>query len=376
MTVPEADRRAGMLCYSTGSAGCGGRLRSAPGDFAVQEVLEPAALDSAGPSGGYPLYALYKAGIDTGGALRQVRKKTGLKLEPMGLKDSAASARQYLYSVSRARGPPSASGGRWRLRRLGYTQRALSKRHMAGNRFAVRVSGGGDVPPLEGPVANFYGHQRFGAPPSTHLVGEALVRGDPGGAVRRLLGGESDPAAVGDLPPRASAERAVLSSLARDPDPVRALRRIPAWLRRFYVNAYQSYLFNLALSHALRAGESLEPSEGDVCYGPGGNLAKYGGQRGCRLAVPVAGHSYYAKTRFHRYVSEAASSQGVRMSDFRVAALPESAAEGGFRQARISVRGFGSSGQWAWFELSRGSYATVLMRELVKPDDPALAGFA
>ena len=375
--VPPADRAVGMLCYSTQNPGCGGALRSAPGDFAVQEVLQPGALDGVGPSGPYPLYALYKAGTDTNGALRQVRKKTGMRLLAMGLKDSDAYTRQYLYSVSRARGPPRASGRRWRLRRLGFTQRPLSKRHMSGNRFVVRVEGAGKMPD-PGPVANFYGYQRFGLPsPVTHLVGRALVRGDLDGAVRALLGADaSDPErALRELPPGAGPERAVLCALARGSDPVGALRQLPVSLRRLYVNAYQSYLFNLSLSAALEAGERLGPSEGDVCYGPEGDLGRYSGQKHQRLAIPVAGHSYYAKTRFHRYVSEAASSEGARMPDFRVRALPESGAEGGFRQALISVRGFGAGGQWAWFELSRGSYATVLLRELIKPRDPALAGF-
>ena len=370
--VPPADRAAGMLCYSTPNPGCGGTLRSAPGDFTVREVLRPGALDGLRPSGPYPLYALYKTGLDTNGALRQVRQKTGLRLLALGLKDSAASTRQYLYSVSRARGPPSASGARWRLRRLGFTQRPLSKRHMYGNAFAVRVEGAGKMPD-PGPIANFYGYQRFGLPsPSTHLVGRALVRGDLDGAVRAVTGAGADPR---DLPPGAGPERAVLSALARGSDPAAALGNLPVSLRRLYVNAYQSYLFNLSLSAALEAGEPLGPADGDVCYGPGGDLARYSGQKNQRLALPVAGHSYYAKTRFHRYVSEAVSSEGARMSDFRVRALPEAAAEGGFRQALASVRGFGSGGQWAWFELSRGSYATVLLRELVKPRDPALAGF-
>lgn len=381
MTPPPADRAVGMLCYSTPQPGCGGSLRSGPDDFRVEEVLSPAALESVKESGPYPVYLLSKRGIDTNGALEEVRRKTGLRLLAMGLKDSAASTRQYLYSTARARGPASAEGAKWSVERLGYTAKALSKRHMSGNRFWIRVDGAGDVSGFDArlPVANFYGYQRFGLPrPVTHLVGKALVSGDPAGAVREMLGADpADPRGMLDgLRPGARLERAVLESLARDADPVRALRALPVSLRRLYVNAYQSYLFNLSVSAALEAGEPLEPSPGDVCYGPGGDLCRSSGQRGLRLAVPVAGHSYYAKTRFHEYVAAAARSQGARMRDFLAPSLQEAAAEGGFRQALVSVSGFEARDGRVSFELSRGSYATVLLRELVKPENPASAGFA
>lgn len=381
MRVPPADEAVGMLCYSTDGPGGGGRLRSGPDDFEVDEMLAPGVLESACEPAGYPLYLLSKKGMDTNRALEAVRRMTGMRLLAMGLKDAHASTRQYLYSTSRAGGPAAAGGPGWQVRKIGCTKRPLSKRHMAGNRFTIRVEGGGGNGWFDTgmPVANFYGYQRFGLPrPVTHLVGRALVAGDPAGAVRAMLGpGAHDPPAMlASLRPGARLERLVLESLAGDGDPVRALRALPVWLRRLYVNAYQSYIFNLAMSAALDAGESMAPSEGDVCYGPGGDLCRSSGQRGLRLAVPVAGHSYYAKTRFHRHVAGAAAREGVRMRDFTVPKLQESAAEGGFRQALVSVSGFEEDGGRFSFALSRGSYATVLLREIIKPADPASAGFA
>ena len=379
--VPQADEAVGMLCYSTAWPGCGGSLRSGPDDFKVEEVLAPDVLESVGESGPYPLYLLSKKNIDTNRALEAVRKKTGLRLLAMGLKDASASTQQYLYCTSRARGPAYLEGGRWSLRRLGYTQRALSKRHMTGNRFHLRVTGADDMSGFDAslPVANFYGYQRFGLPqPITHLIGKSLVAGDPADAVRLLLGSDpTDPSNIlSSLRPGARIEKTVLESLVRDGDPVKALRSLPVSLRRLYVNAYQSYLFNMSVSAALEAGEDLGPLEGDVCYGPDGDLCRNSGQRGLRLAIPVSGHSYYAKTRFHQYVKRVAADEKIRMLDFRVPSLQEAGAEGGFRQALISVSGFEVSGDWASFQLSRGSYATVLMREVLKPADPASSGFA
>ena len=49
--------------------------------------------------------------------------------------------------------------------------------------------------------------------------------------------------------------------------------------------------------------------------------------------------------------------------------------EGGFRQAAIKCQSFSVTEPFVSFTLSRGSYATILLREMMKPSDPIAAGF-
>ncbi len=411
--VPAEDRNVGMRAYSTPGRGAGGRLRAGPGDFEVREVLREGAAAAIREGGGrYAVYLLRKRGVDTAHALSEVRAATGMRLKALGLKDADASTVQYACATGR-RAPtrPLFEAPGVRLERIGFAARPLSARDMLGNAFRIAVSGCRAREAASfahfGRVLNFFGHRRFGSSrPVTHLVGRALVRGDFAGAVglmlsfappgegperRRLRGMMADPArraaALAALPRGMDLERTVLSGLVRHGDPRAAFAALPVAARRFYVQAYQSFLFNEALSSYWESeGASpglLEPRDGDVCFGADGGLGRPGPAASAARhvpAVPTAGYAYYPKTRFDGAVSAALSREGVRHADFAVGGMPEIGAEGGFRAMRVRCSGAaveeggGGSACTARFTLGRGSFATVVMREIMKPGSPLSCG--
>jgi tRNA pseudouridine13 synthase len=55
--------------------------------------------------------------------------------------------------------------------------------------------------------------------------------------------------------------------------------------------------------------------------------------------------------------------------------MQEASSEGGFRQAAIHCSDYSAHDNVVEFSLSRGSFATILLREIMKPQDPMLAGF-
>ena len=55
--------------------------------------------------------------------------------------------------------------------------------------------------------------------------------------------------------------------------------------------------------------------------------------------------------------------------------MQEVSSEGGFRQAAIHCYDYSSCDDVVEFSLSRGSFATILLREIMKPQDPMIAGF-
>ena len=397
--VPGIDSEVGLLRYSTRFPGCGGRIRESRGDFEVAEILSPQAESSISETGGYPVYLLTKSGIDTAHALSGLLKKTGLRLRSLGLKDANATTTQYVYSAAKTRGVEGFETGRYSLKRLGYTERPLSKRQMIGNRFSVRVSGASPAISEFGEdqrILNFYGYQRFGsARPVTHLIGRSLVQGRYREAVDYILSFTSEhdseentllrrelacpsnlEKTYGRIPPQMDIERRVVSALIRHGDALSAIRALPVDLRRFYVNAYQSYLFNLTLCSALDYGEDLyAPGDGDVCYDGAGVLGRYSGDPGQRLAIPMVGYSYYKKTRFHFHIARILGEQGISPRDFYMKGMQEASGEGGFRGAAIRVDGFAVRGDRVSFTLSRGSFATMVLREMIKPRDPLSSGF-
>lgn len=397
--IPGIDAEVGIKAYSTGFAGTGGCIRCERGDFVVSEVISEKAKSSIGLDDNYAVYRLSKDGIDTNHALADIFRKNGLRLRALGLKDASAQTEQFVCAAKKGPGVHEVKSGRYSLVRLGYTARPLSKGMMVGNRFRITVRGGnGKMGGFSehSRILNFYGYQRFGSGrPVTHLIGRAMVQGDFGKAVSLLLSFSSprdtgrnaeiraelaDPAnyprLAGRLPRGMDIEAAVLGGMVKHGDAKGALRAAPLQMRRFYVQAYQSYIFNLVLSGAFQAGEDLFAArDGDVCFDGAGVIGKYAGDKAQRLAVPLVGHSYYKKTRFGAYIAGVLEQEEVSPADFFIKEMQEAGGEGGFRQAAASCTGFAVSGSTASFTLSRGSFATILMREIIKPKDPIAAGF-
>ena len=94
-------------------------------------------------------------------------------------------------------------------------------------------------------------------------------------------------------------ERNLLKQLSQDNDSKNAIRSIPLAMRRFYIHAYQSFLFNKTLSLAFEYEEELSsPMENDVCFDKNAEIRKFENDPKQKLAIPLVGHSYYKKSRF------------------------------------------------------------------------------
>jgi tRNA pseudouridine13 synthase len=159
-------------------------------------------------------------------------------------------------------------------------------------------------------------------------------------------------------------------------DPKKSIHALPISMRRFFIQAYQSFLFNKTLSMALIDGEDLlSPQNGDVCYDKNGIVGKFSNDVGQTLSIPLVGYSYYKKTRFHYQISKILEFEEILPRDFFVKEMQELSNEGGFRNSSIKCDDVNVTNNTVSFTLSRGSYATIVMREIMKPNDPIVAGF-
>ena len=220
----------GALRLTAALPGTGGRIRATPDDFDVEEVPAYA------PSGqGEHLFLLVeKVGLDTPEAASRVASALGLHLAHVswaGLKDRVARSRQWLCVPARAESALGALAPTPELRLLSHARHGNKLRvgHLRGNRFRIRIvdaerpevaAGVMERLVAEG-LPNAFGEQRFGRG-DTALRGSALVRGER-------------------LPQRPS-----------------------AFERKLYVSAYQALLFNRMLEHRLRAGTLRRALQGDL----------------------------------------------------------------------------------------------------------------
>ena len=181
---------------------------------------------------------------------------------------------------------------------------------------------------------------------------------------------------VKDIPSKMDLEKIVVNEMIKHNDTIKALRALPIFIRRFFIQAYQSLIFNKTLSLAFNEGENLfSPQKEDVCFDKNGILGKFSDDLAQRLTIPLVGYGYYKKTRFDNYISKILKAEDVQPKDFFLKEMQELSNEGGFRNSSINCQDFSISGTIVEFTLSRGSYATILMREIMKPLDPIIAGF-
>jgi len=397
--IPKIDSDIGILHYTTKFAGVGGRIRQKFEDFAVSEVLSERALASLSGDDGFAVYRLTKSGIDTNHALDRISQKFGARLKALGLKDSSAVTEQYVCSMARGRTVPKYSDEKISLEKIGFSKKPLSAKDMRGNRFRITITEpNSDVSQFaeHDRVLNFYGYQRFGSKrPVTHLVGRALLKRQFADAVNLFLSFASeydsddntklrhmmaDPSryseALQSIPKQMDLERILMREMLEHSDPQKAISKLPLSIRRLLVDAYQSYLFNLALSASYGYGEELfAPQQGDVCYNKSGTVGKYEMDPDQHLAVPLVGYSYYKKTRFDFHISKVLEQEEISPKDFYFKEMQELSTEGGFRTSSLVCDDYAAKDNVVSFTLQRGSFATILMREIMKTERPLEAGF-
>jgi len=340
-----------------------------------------------------------------------------------GLKDAAAITSQII-SVRNARWDDVKSlklGDKIRIIHHYIMDVPFTTRHIWGNEFTVTIRGARTERLAEclrevgEGLPAYYGYQRFGLRrPNSHLVGRYIIMGMLEDAImelvahpypmeppivrraRELAQSGRFAEALEALPrsPRYVPERLVLRSLVEYPgDYVRALRRLPRELLLLYIEAYQSYLFNRFLSERIRRGLSLTkalPGDRVVILDEHGlptrNLIHVsesmvegineGISRG-RFAVVGTLPGYSMRTlpgvqgEIEEYIMK---SEGVEPRQFRVDAIPWLKIRGGFRVLSVKpvIKSVESSEDHVVlnFRLPRGNYATVLLREIMKPLHP------
>ena len=397
--IPQIDKEIGISVYTTKSTPISGKIKKNENDFLVREVLSEKAIDSFDNLDGHAVYLLKKSGIDTNHALIDIEKRYGLILKSLGLKDANAKTEQYVYTYKKINSLEEYNGKKYSAQRLGFVKKPISKKDMLGNYFEIRISDLNDpLPSFLGTenILNFFGYQRFGSKrPITHLVGKSIVKGDYEEALEYLLSfsskydseknneirkliseRKSESEVIELLPFSMDIERNLLKQLSSDSDPKNAIRSIPLALRRFYIQAYQSFLFNKTLSLAHEFEEELSlPTTDDVCFDKNSILGKFENDPKQKLAIPLVGHSYYKKSRFDYYIKKILDEELLTPKDFFIKDFQELSVEGGFRNASINYLNFKIDENTIKFQLSRGSYATILLREILKPSNPLDSGF-
>ena len=394
MIIPKIDQIIGINTYSTSSIGCGGSIRNNINDFIVTEILSNTLFQNITNNGKYTIYTLKKMNIDTNHVLNHIKKKHKIKMKAFGLKDSRAITKQYVYTETRNT-PKIIIDKKYILNKIGHTNK-ISKQDMIGNIFNITIKKINNIIKFNKneKILNFFGYQRFGADrPVTHLVGKYILQKKFTDAINIFLTLKStkylknnkireelaDSSKYTDIikkiPIEMDLEKILIYELIKSNNPIKAIRALPISIRRFFIQAYQSYIFNKTLSMAFNNDEKLfVPCDNDICFDHMNLLTKFS-HITQKLAIPLIGYGYYKKTRFDTYIKQILKEEDIRTKDFFIKELQEISNDGGFRETAITYTNFFIFNDTVKFMLQRGGFATIILREIMKPKDPINVGF-
>lgn len=386
--------------------GTGGTIKETVEEFVVEEI--PLYL----PCGeGEHVYALIeKRGVTTLDAIRRLARALKISERDVGyagMKDARGVTRQTV-SLPRVKPEEVLSLELPGIRVLSAERHRnkLKLGHLAGNHFRVRVRGvvpdaleraGAILAVLaRRGVPNWFGEQRYGAQGNSHLIGRAMLAGDWHAAVDLLMGdparvtGEAWSAAIeayrrGELeeslrllPGHCRTERDVLQRLVKRPDAFeRAFHAIQPRLQKLYLSACQSALFDRVVEARLESLDRVQAGDlawkhdngasflvtDAVAEAPRADrfeISPTGPLFGCRMTMPEGEPGRLERSLLAGEGLEPASFDlpgGLRM-------------EGERRPLRVPLGDpracADADGLVLEFTLPRGSYATAVLREIVK----------
>lgn len=386
--------------------GTGGWIKEVPEDFIVDEI--PLYLPS--DQGDHTYFLVEKKGIPTFEATRLIAKALNVRDKDIGyagLKDARAITSQMM-SVEHIPCEQVMAldipGIQIHWARLHTNKLRIG--HLLGNRFQIRIRGHkqGSVQQARDALRvlqerggpNYFGPQRFGVKGDSHLIGKAILQSEWEDAICRYLGtphpvespqlqeargcfDAGDWQQAKDLyPPAFHNEQQVLSVLMSSRGSYeRAYHAIPIRLRRLFLSAYQSFLFNLILSERLPLFDKMFTGDLAIKHD---NRAVFlvkdpetEQRRADRFEISPSGPLFGYKLKMpegmpRQYEEEVISKEGVHLSDFR--SVDGSKAKGARRSLRFEVAEANvvedDEGLVVSFMLPKGSYASVVIQEITK----------
>ncbi|MCA9243216.1 MAG: tRNA pseudouridine(13) synthase TruD [Phycisphaerales bacterium] len=389
-----------------------GTIKADYTDFIVEEI----PLYPASGSGTHTYFLLEKTGLSTMNALGDIARALNVKRRDIGyagLKDARAVTRQWMsVEHMNPRDVQKLDIPRMRVLKVEKHSNKLKLGHLSGNRFTIRVR---DTHPerlaqlqdalrklAQLGVPNYFGQQRFGGRGDTWAVGRAIAVGEMQAALDLILG-RPGPYDHGEIlrgrqlyeagryqdalrrwPGMFRNERRALKALAQSRGSVkRGFYAIDLQLRRFYISAYQSHLFNQVVARRMPHGLD-KLMGGDLAFRHAGHAvflvddAAVEQPRADAFEISPTGPLFGYRMTQPTGEPAAMEAAALAAEDLRPDAFENghSRVQGSRRPMRFPLEDadarLGADHRGAYLELAfvlpRGCYATSLLRELFRDE--------
>jgi tRNA pseudouridine13 synthase len=416
-----------MSFYLSDVDGTGGRIKKEPEDFVVDEISDrPKHADG----GRFVIADVTSRNWETNRLVRLLSKNLGISREKIGFagtKDKRAVTTQLMSFECPPDRLQKMDLKDVEIRNQYTAKRGIQIGDLVGNSFRIKITecdtSEEKIPDIldavssvvneNGGFPNYFGVQRFGViRPITHKVGELIVRGDFEGAVRCYVScpspfefGETAHARkslsesedwsdlLNGMPDSLSFEKLMVRHMISYPDDWKgAIGELPKNLQMMFVHAYQSYLFNRMLSKRMKRGLPLGgpvlgdtvipldsnriPQHENPIVAASGNIDLVSRQvRLGRAFVTISlfgSESRIIDGEMGEIERSVIGEEGISERDFMIPGLPHCSSKGSRREILCPVADLTHStaagGYNLSFSLSKGNYATCLVREYMKSE--------
>ena len=278
-------------------------LKEKPEDFCVKEVMD-LKLDK---NGNYTYFLLKKKNWNTMDAINEISRRLHINTKRFGFagfKDKRAVTEQYVscYKIEENR----LKGLKIKdieIKIIGKGKEKIRLGDLKGNKFIIILKNKKIKNKLNW-IVNYYGEQRFGT--ETYNLGRGVLKGNLPDRERRLL--------------------------------------------LLYVNSVQSYIWNKTVERYLEERFPKKKPE--------------------NIKIPLVGYgSIIENEKLKEIIDKIMGEEGIIISDFRIKDHPELSLRGNERNLIVNVKNFKSkidgNDTILSFELPKGSYATILIEQLV-----------
>jgi len=277
-------------------------LKEKPGDFCVREII-----DLKLGKGNYTYFILKKTNWNTMDAINKIAYRLHIKTKRFGFagfKDKRAVTEQYVSVKNiEAKRLEGLKIKDIEIKFVGIGKEKIRLGDLKGNFFKIKVKGKKIKKKINW-IVNYYGEQRFGT--DTYNLGRDVLKGKVIKKERRLL--------------------------------------------LLYVNSVQSYIWNKAVEKYLGS--------------------KFPKKKPENIKVPLVGYeTLIDDEKLKKIIYEIMEKENLEFSDFRIKGNPELSLKGNERDMIVNVEKFKAKidgkDTILSFELLKGTYATVVIEQLI-----------
>ena len=315
------------------------KIKQVPEDFYVKELIE---LDIS--DGNYAYFLLKKKNSTTLNALELISRKSNINISNFGYagnKDKSALTEQYISALNGNKRLENLKIKNIELKFLGYGKKRISLGENTGNEFVITIRNLDKKQDKIDFIINYFDEQRFSK--NNVLIGKNLIK-------------------------RNFKEACRLSDINQE-NPVNSLNSSNKKMLRFYLHSYQSYIFNKAVSLYLKDKyknyRKLDYSLGEFIFVDKKESLKF----------PLISFDAKFNKKSNIYL-DILNEENIKLNEFLIKELPFLIEETSYRDVFVDVKEFktlnyekdelneGKFKQVISFTLPKGSYATILIRQM------------